>query len=106
MDTRESVIPTHGSNKTSMISGQSGGGGVLTPLERRQIREEAERDVAKEGGEGMGKRVKKRGKAAAFEDAEGKGDAAFAARELSGKLPKFVELLKFKVSCSSRLCVL
>lgn len=100
-DTRESVIAQHGIDATFLIFGLSGGGGTLTPLERRKIREEAERDVAKEGAGGAGKRVKKGGRAVGFEDAEGKGEEAFAARELSGKLPKFVELLKFKVSSPS-----
>lgn len=78
-----------------------GGGGKLSALEKRQIRLEAEAQVdedAQQGGVAAGKRRKLlAGKAKASEDEdEGlfAGRAAGAGR--AARVPKFVELLKFK----------
>ena len=77
-------------------------------MERRQVRQEAERDVAagsakaqagqkrKAGATQLAKASKRRSGTAEGATAGREGEE-LVARELSGKLPKFVELLKYKV---------
>ncbi|CAL5224877.1 g7636 [Coccomyxa viridis] len=69
-----------------------GGGGALTALERRQAREEGRNRAERELGEGSRPSKKRKG-SSIVEDGE---DTFFAREALQGRLPKYVELLKFK----------
>lgn len=76
-----------------------GGGGALSALQRRQAREEGAAEAAHDldagaGGRSRGKKRQRRGAAPGEEDGE---DLFYAREALQGKLPKYVELLKFKV---------
>ncbi|BDA47226.1 probable protein RRP5 homolog [Coccomyxa sp. Obi] len=65
-----------------------GGGGGLSALQRRELREEGAAEAAREfAAEGGARKRRKR------EDGE---DLFFAREALQGKLPKYVELLRFK----------
>ncbi|KAK9823324.1 hypothetical protein WJX72_001906 [[Myrmecia] bisecta] len=69
-----------------------GGGGGLTALDKRQIREQAEADADRD----FLQESKRRKKAAKGADEGGDEDLFFAREAGLGKLPKFVELLKYK----------
>jgi hypothetical protein len=76
-----------------------GGGGPLSALQRRQAREEGAAEAARDvdagaGARGGGKKRRRQGAAPGEEDGE---DLFYAREALQGKLPKYVELLKFKV---------
>lgn len=71
-----------------------------TPPPAQEAYAEAEADLAAGGKKGGAKRRRKGGEpAAAAGEAGDDEDAFFSSLSAQGRLPKFVELLKFKVHC-------
>jgi hypothetical protein len=81
-----------------------GGGGALSNVEVLQARQEAENEVREANGPAAKRQKKEKGKKRASEKVEG-DESELLQGAVKGKLPKFVELLKFKVSTSTRAVV-